>query len=146
MTDAERIWRAKSDDELLVAAAELDTYEDEGQRVIRDELRRRDLEDPVDQARFIAPEAGAIQPEEADAPPAQNPICLRCEIAQRYLGARWFRQGASSGELAERGPRFEISQSFDVYVCPRCGHVDLFFGEAGGEMGSDLVFGQHEEQ
>jgi len=137
MTDAEQIWRARSDDDLLVAAGELDTYEDEGQRVIRDELRRRGLEDPVEQSRFIAPEAVAVQPEEADTPPAQNPNCLRCEVAERYLGARWFRQGASAGALAERRPTFEMSQAFDVYVCPRCGHVDMFVGGAGTETPSD---------
>ena len=35
MTDAERIWREKSDDDLLVAAAELGTYTEDGQRIIR---------------------------------------------------------------------------------------------------------------
>ena len=131
MTDAEQIWRARSDDDLLVAAGELDTYEDEGQRVIRDELRRRGLEDPVEQSRFIAPDPGAGPAEDEEAPPAPNPMCLRCEVAERYLGARWFRQGASAGALAERRPTFEMSQAFDVYVCPRCGHVDMFVGGAG---------------
>jgi len=134
MTEVEQIWRAKSDDLLLVAAAELDTYEEEGQRVIRAELRRRGFEDPVEQSRFAAPDAEFAQPDEedeGDTPPPAPPRCLRCEVAQRYLGARWFRQGANQGALAARGPKFEIDQSFDVYVCRECGHVDLFVAGGG---------------
>jgi hypothetical protein len=138
MTEVEQIWRAKSDGALLVAAAELNSYEDEGKRAIREELRRRGFEDPVEQSRFAAPDAEFAQPDEgdaqagdADAPPPAPPRCLRCEVAERYLGARWFRQGANEGALAARGPKFEIDQSFDVYVCPECGHVDLFVAGAG---------------
>ena len=137
MTDAEQIWRARSDDDLLVAAGELDTCEDEGQRVIRDELRRRGLEDPVEQSGFVAPDPGAVPAGDEEAPLAPNPMCLRCEVAERDLGARWFRQGASAGALAERRPTFEMSQAFDVYVCPQCGHVDMYVGGAGTETPPD---------
>ena len=54
MNEAERIWQEKSDDALIEAAAELETYTDEGQRIIRAELKRRGLEDPVEQAQFTA--------------------------------------------------------------------------------------------
>jgi hypothetical protein len=131
MTDAERIWNAKSDDDLLMAAAELDTYTDEGRRVIRQELRRRGLEDPDDQARFIAPEEDAKPADEEGEFPAPNPKCVRCDVNERYLGARRFRQTADSSALGARGPGFAIDQAFDVYVCPQCGHVDLFVGGAG---------------
>jgi hypothetical protein len=137
MTDLEAIWREKSDDALLDAAAELDTYEEEGQRAIREELRRRGFEDPVDQLRFIAPEAGLVQPDEAEEPPAAAPVCPRCDVAQRFLGTRWFRQGASPGALTDRGPRFDISQAFDMYVCPTCGHVDMFVADAEAENLND---------
>jgi hypothetical protein len=46
MIDPERIWRAKSDDQLLEAAADLSEYTEEGERIIRAELRRRGLPDP----------------------------------------------------------------------------------------------------
>ncbi|MCX6545981.1 MAG: hypothetical protein NTV05_16420 [Acidobacteria bacterium] len=137
MTDVEQIWREKSDDDLLVAAGELDTYEEEGQRAIRDELRRRGLEDPVDQARFLAPEEAVVQPEDGDEPPARNPMCLRCEVPQRYLGARWFRQAADAGALTEHKPMFEINQSFDMYVCPGCGHVDMYVGGGDTDIARD---------
>jgi hypothetical protein len=46
MTDAEQIWRAKSDDEILEAAQDLSEYTDDGERIIRAELRRRGLPEP----------------------------------------------------------------------------------------------------
>ena len=46
MADAEAIWAAKTDDELLEAAAELSEYTKEGERVIRAELERRGLPKP----------------------------------------------------------------------------------------------------
>ncbi len=46
MTDAELIWRSKSDDELLEAAAMLADYTEEGEGLIRAELQRRGLAAP----------------------------------------------------------------------------------------------------
>ena len=46
MSDADRIWRAKSDDELLEAAADLSEFTADGERIIRAELRRRGLPEP----------------------------------------------------------------------------------------------------
>lgn len=46
MADADEIWAAKSDEELLDAARELGEYTEEGERVIRAELRRRRLPPP----------------------------------------------------------------------------------------------------
>jgi hypothetical protein len=44
--DAEAIWAAKSDDELLEASGELFEYTEDGERIIRAELRRRGLPSP----------------------------------------------------------------------------------------------------
>ena len=82
MTEAERIWSETSDDDLLEAAAGLATYTDEGQRVIREELRRRGLEDPVEQARFAAPD-----PNEAHG--AGGHPCMNSWI--RWLSPNCFR-------------------------------------------------------
>lgn len=46
MTDAERVWADKPDDDILQAARDLDEFTDEGQRIIRAELRRRHLPPP----------------------------------------------------------------------------------------------------
>jgi hypothetical protein len=46
MEDAEAIWTAKTDDELLEASRELFEYTEEGERIIRAELQRRRLPAP----------------------------------------------------------------------------------------------------
>ena len=47
MSDAEAVWAAKSDDELLEASGELFDYTEEGERIIRAELARRGLPQPA---------------------------------------------------------------------------------------------------
>ena len=49
----------------------------------------------------------------------------------RHLGTRQFHEGTHWGVLGELGHLFESSESFDVYVCPRCGHVELFVDSVG---------------
>jgi hypothetical protein len=46
MDEAEKLWRAKADDELLAAARRLAEYTEEGSGMIRAELRRRGLDEP----------------------------------------------------------------------------------------------------
>lgn len=46
MTDAEQIWQSKSDEELFDAAATLADFTEEGEDLIRAELRRRGLAEP----------------------------------------------------------------------------------------------------
>lgn len=47
MSDGETIWRCKTEEQLLEAAGSLEDYTDEGERVIRAELRRRGLPEPL---------------------------------------------------------------------------------------------------
>jgi len=46
MSDAEATWRGKTDDQIADAARHLGDYTEEGERAIRDELRRRGMADP----------------------------------------------------------------------------------------------------
>lgn len=46
MTEAERIWSGKSDEQLADAATKLAEFTEEGEQVIRAELRRRGMTDP----------------------------------------------------------------------------------------------------
>ena len=130
MTEAEQIWHSKSDDDLLQAASELNTFTEEGRRIIRTELKRRGLEDPVEQAMFMTPALEAQAPDEAieDAADvaAPGPECLRCEVKLRFLGTKEFHEGTKWGVMGELGHLFEGRESFDVFVCPQCGHVDMF--------------------
>ncbi len=119
MNDAERIWSEKSDEDLLDAAAELREYTEEGQRIIRAELKRRGLEDPVEQA---ASEAGGDESESE----AVEPECLRCHVPLRLIDpndsgsiTRWGWLGGMHGPVLGR-------DGLDIYICPRCGHVEFF--------------------
>jgi hypothetical protein len=127
MKDAERIWQEKSDDALIEAAAELGTYTEEGQRIIRAELKRRGLEDPFEQAQFTPTEFGERSADDAEAP---GPECLRCEVKLDYVGEKRFREGGNWGVMGEIGHLFEKAESYHVYVCRQCGHVDFFVDPA----------------
>lgn len=115
MNDAERIWRDKSDEDLLDAAATLDEFTEEGRAVIRAELKRRGLEDPVEQSGETA------TPAEEPAEPLE---CLRCRAPLRHLNrdeetrARYLPWGTI--------PLVDAGGPLHVYACPRCGHVELF--------------------
>ncbi len=132
MNEAERIWSEKSDEDLLEAAAELRQFTEEGQRIIRAELKRRGLEDPVEQAAGEAgdgeAEAGEADAGEADAgeAAAEEPECLRCRVRLLLIDpndpdsiTRWgWLGGLRTPTLGRDG--------LDVYICPRCGHVEFF--------------------
>ncbi len=133
MSDMEKIWREKSDEDLLEAAAQLADFTEEGQRVIRAELQRRGMEDPVEQAGESASVIEATEPEEggpeetaSDRPDETlpEPECLRCHAEMRYRGTRTM--------LGEAGNLFANSEVLDLYICPKCGHVELFASEVTG--------------
>ncbi len=126
--DIEKIWREKSDEDLLDAAASLEDYTDEGRQVIRGELKRRGLEDPVEQAGDYGAtgKAGGAEASDAEGAAVDVPQCLRCQVELRFVGVSRFHEGTRWGVLGEIGHLFEQSEAFDVYVCPQCGHVDLF--------------------
>ena len=50
--------------------------------------------------------------------------CLRCDSHMNYLGQKSFREWGGLGINREH---------FDVYVCPRCGHVEFFVAGIGDE-------------
>jgi rubrerythrin len=118
VTEAERIWSEKSDEELVEAAATLDEFTPDGQRVIRAELKRRGLEDPVEQAGEDGEGLGD------ETPPGVE--CLRCNVSLRLLHPD--ASDHAAGWSMVRGLRtlLELTDSFNVYVCPQCGHVELF--------------------
>jgi hypothetical protein len=116
VTEAERIWSEKSDEHLLEAAADLEQFTADGQRIIRAELKRRGLEDPLEQA-------GDDEAEREAAPAVE---CLRCNVSLRLLDSDTAEQAAGWSRVRGLRSLVELSDSFDVYVCPQCGHVDLF--------------------
>ena len=122
MNDAERIWREKSDDDLLDAAAELDQFTADGQRIIREELKRRGLEDPMAQAGLE--DEGEDAGEEEDAPLE----CLRCRTPLRLIDPE--AEDAEWRLLGQRLPQFDPRGQLHAYACPSCGHIELFINPA----------------
>jgi hypothetical protein len=52
--------------------------------------------------------------------------CLRCDVPIRWVGTKQFHEGTRWGVLGDLGELFVNREEFDLYVCPRCGHVEFF--------------------
>ena len=52
--------------------------------------------------------------------------CLRCDAQLDCLGTKMFHEGVRWGVLGDLAELFTNRESFEVYVCPRCGHVEFF--------------------
>ncbi len=64
-----------------------------------------------------------------------NPLqCPRCGVELDYVGTKKFHEGTRWGVLGELGELFVKKEHFDVYVCPRCGRVELFVDGIGEEF------------
>jgi uncharacterized protein YbaR (Trm112 family) len=61
-------------------------------------------------------------------------VCPRCELPLEFVGTRDFHEGTRWGVLGELGELFVNKQRFDVFVCPRCGRVELFIDGIGEEL------------
>jgi len=57
--------------------------------------------------------------------------CLRCQTSLQHVGTKRFHEGANWGVLGELGELFVKREQFDVYACPRCGHVEFFVDGVG---------------
>lgn len=62
--------------------------------------------------------------------------CARCRVSMDYTGTRRFHEGTNWGLLGELGELFVKKMEFDIYVCPRCGVVELFVQGAGEDLRS----------
>jgi hypothetical protein len=64
-----------------------------------------------------------------------NPMkCPRCETNLQYVGAKAFHEGTRWGVLGDLGELFVNKERFDIYVCNRCGRVELFIDGIGEEF------------
>ena len=61
-------------------------------------------------------------------------VCPRCELSLEYVGTQDFHEGTRWGALGELGELFVNKQRFDMYVCPRCGRVEMFLDGIGEEL------------
>jgi hypothetical protein len=60
--------------------------------------------------------------------------CPRCEAPLDYVGTKAFHEGTRWGVLGELGELFVNKERFDVYVCKRCGRVELFIDGIGEQF------------
>lgn len=64
-----------------------------------------------------------------------NPIfCAACKRDLEYVGTKRFHEGTNWGVLGELGELFVKRERFDVYMCPRCGRIELFLDGVGEEF------------
>lgn len=52
--------------------------------------------------------------------------CLRCNIKLIYAGNYKFHEGPRAGVLGNLFELFVNKESFDLYVCPKCGKVEFY--------------------
>lgn len=60
--------------------------------------------------------------------------CPRCQTELTFVGTKGFHEGTRWGLLGDLGELFVNKQHFDVYVCNRCGRVELFVDGIGEEF------------
>jgi DNA-directed RNA polymerase subunit RPC12/RpoP len=62
--------------------------------------------------------------------------CLRCSEDLKYAGTKKLHEGSRLAPffLDQIGELFVNREKFDVYFCPRCGHVEWFVDGVGEEL------------
>ena len=69
------------------------------------------------------------------AAPAHPIVCPRCNLQLTFIGTKKIHEGSrvwdAMGGLWEL---FKHRESFDVYMCPRCGRVEFFVDGVGEEF------------
>jgi hypothetical protein len=80
----------------------------------------------VEDAFFVRERASSL---ERDNRPGLN--CLRCPRELDYVGTKKSHEGTRWGILGELGELLVRKESFDLYVCSNCGHVEFFVNGMG---------------
>jgi hypothetical protein len=92
---------------------------------------RSGVEDPG----FVAEAASAAQ----ERPARSRVDCLRCHRELDYVGTKDFHEGARWGLFGDLAEVFVRKESFDVYVCSNCGHVEFFVTGSRGHPPLDSI-------
>jgi hypothetical protein len=75
--------------------------------------------------------ANATAPENSNQLPTLE--CQRCKTSLEYLGKRRFHEGGYLTPML-LGDLFVNREDFDLYACPRCGHVEFFLEGVAEEV------------
>jgi hypothetical protein len=60
--------------------------------------------------------------------------CLRCRTPLQFMGTKKFHEGTRWSVFGDLAELFENRESYDVYMCPQCGKVELFVDGVGEEQ------------
>lgn len=75
--------------------------------------------------------------DESVKPVDRDPMtCPSCRLELEYVGTKKFHEGSRAAPflLGDIGELFVKRQHFDVYMCSRCGRVELFVDGVGEEF------------
>ena len=94
--------------------------------------------------RSITPESAARargKAQDANRRPDGSLQCLRCRGSLRYAGVKKFHEGSRGWGfwLGNLGELFTHREEFDLYVCPRCGKIEMFVDGIGEEFRSEAL-------
>jgi len=115
MSEAELIWRNKTDDEILAAAACLDEYTEDGRRIILEEARLRRL--PIEAVTRVAAERTAAG--------SESNRCAWCDTRILFGGVRQGPFRFCNDACRQAGIRLSASRQFPDSVVNR--HVSALF-------------------
>lgn len=58
--------------------------------------------------------------------------CLRCMVPMHYSGNYKFHEGTRLGLFGNLFEAFVNRETFDIYLCPKCGKVEFFSPQGQG--------------
>ncbi|MDQ5824895.1 MAG: hypothetical protein M3441_11925 [Chloroflexota bacterium] len=64
-------------------------------------------------------------------------LCPRCGVELQFVGTKRFQEGGSKSThfwLGTWAELFTNREQYDVYVCPRCGRLEMFLDGVGEEF------------
>jgi hypothetical protein len=63
-------------------------------------------------------------------------VCPTCKLTLDFLGTKKFHEGSRAAPflLGEIGELLVKRESYDVYLCSRCGRIELFMDGVGEEF------------
>lgn len=133
--DPERLaeqFTALSDDELVdMINIHPQQYRGDALAIARAELVKRGYH-LSRKGKVIKPAKEPEKPEAAAQPPGTL-LCSRCKSELEYAGTRRLNDDKEMSVLGELGEMYKngAHEFLDVYICRKCGHVDLFVDGIG---------------
>ena len=76
---------------------------------------------------FSFPDNKIVEFEDVESEQSKRNIdCLRCKVPLTYSGNFKFHEGTRLGIFGNIFEAFTNRESFDLFICPKCGKVEFF--------------------